>query len=249
MDVNRLLQHLAELYETPDFLREDPGRFMHEVQGICNQELTALLASSLSYGMRRFFMPKISRLVVAAGGDVAGWVRSGAFASAIPDDGATFYRLTSNHQLLSFLRGARQLLTDYGSVGSYVRACATDAPSALEALIRYFAAYDASSLIPRSSLSACKRLCMFLRWMVRSQSPVDLGLWADFIDRCTLVMPLDTHVLTTARALRLIGGRTPSMSLARRLTLRMLTVFPDDPLRGDFALYGLGVSPVATTDF
>ena len=87
----------------------------------------------------------------------------------------------------------------------------------------------------------CKRVCMFLRWMVRSGSPVDLGLWADIIDRRTLIMPLDTHVVQEATRLWLLASRTASMSTAKKLTAAMLEVFPDDPLRADFALFGLGV--------
>ena len=77
--------------------------------------------------------------------------------------------------------------------------------------------------------------------MVRSGSPVDLGLWADIIDRRTLIMPLDTHVVQEATRLGLLTSRTASMSTAKKLTAAMLEVFPDDPLRADFALFGLGV--------
>jgi uncharacterized protein (TIGR02757 family) len=82
---------------------------------------------------------------------------------------------------------------------------------------------------------------MFLRWMVRTDSPVDLGLWADFIDRRTLVIPLDTHVVQEARRLGLLTSACTSMSVARRLTAKLAEVFPDDPCRGDFALFGYGV--------
>ena len=83
---------------------------------------------------------------------------------------------------------------------------------------------------------------MFLRWMVRDSSPVDLGLWADFIDKRSLIVPLDTHVLTEASALGLIHSRNASMSSALRLTSTLATIFPDDPLKGDFALFGYGVN-------
>ena len=76
--------------------------------------------------------------------------------------------------------------------------------------------------------------------MVRRGPSVDIGLWADFIDRRTLVMPLDTHVLAQARKLGLLSKESASMSTASKLTAAMAEVFPDDPLRGDFALFGLG---------
>ena len=111
--------------------------------------------------------------------------------------------------------------------------------AAVEALCRHF---GTSAVVPKDASSACKRLCMFLRWMVRDSSPVDLGLWADFIDKRSLIVPLDTHVLTEASALGLIHSRNASMSSALRLTSTLATIFPDDPLKGDFALFGYGVN-------
>jgi uncharacterized protein (TIGR02757 family) len=83
---------------------------------------------------------------------------------------------------------------------------------------------------------------MFLRWMVRTNSPVDLGLWADFIDCRSLIIPLDTHVLQQSERLGLITSKTASMTAARKLSAVLATIFPDDPLKGDFALFGHGVN-------
>ena len=77
--------------------------------------------------------------------------------------------------------------------------------------------------------------------MVRSNSPVDLGLWADFIDRSTLIMPLDTHVLRQSAHLGLLTTKTATMSAARRLTATLTEIFPGDPLKGDYALFGYSV--------
>ena len=82
---------------------------------------------------------------------------------------------------------------------------------------------------------------MFMRWMVRRESPIDLGLWADIIAPDALIMPLDTHVMQQAARLRLMASATTSMSNALRLTDTVAHFFPDDPLRADFALFGYGV--------
>ena len=74
------------------------------------------------------------------------------------------------------------------------------------------------------------------------KNSVDLDLWADYINRRTLIMPLDTHVLTQACRLQLLTSKTASMSAAIKLTQSLAEVFPDDPLRGDFALFGYGVN-------
>lgn len=83
---------------------------------------------------------------------------------------------------------------------------------------------------------------MFLRWMVRNDSCVDIGLWSGFISKETLVIPLDTHVLSQAKKLGLINSKVASMSAAVKLTEKMKRVFPADPLKADFALFGNGVT-------
>ena len=83
---------------------------------------------------------------------------------------------------------------------------------------------------------------MFLRWMVRKESPVDLGLWNDIIDQRTLIMPLDTHVIQEANRLGLIKTKSTSMKVACELTEKLRKIFPEDPLKGDFALFGYGIN-------
>ena len=133
-------------------------------------------------------------------------------------------------------------MLEYGSLGEYIINNARDGLAAIEAICRVFGQEGASGIVPQNAQSACKRVCMFLRWMVRSGSPVDLGLWADCIDRRTLIMPLDTHVLAEAQRLKFLTSNSATMSTARRLTQQMLEIFPDDPLKGDFALFGYGVN-------
>lgn len=80
---------------------------------------------------------------------------------------------------------------------------------------------------------------------MRDGSPVDLGLWSDFIDKRSLFIPMDTHVMQEARKLGLITGKTASWNTVVRLTEALREVFPDDPVRGDFALFGVGVGTTA----
>ena len=241
--VQRDLKQYAAMYETKAFLQGDPSWFMHQVEGAANQEATAFLASCLSYGSRKQFMPKIQWLLDSAGGEVDTWVREGGFEKDLPNgDKGCFYRLYTVGQMNAFLRVYRRLLLEHGSLGEYVKMRASEGLSAVEAICGYFCGEGVSGIVPKNIQSACKRVCMFLRWMVRSGSPVDLGLWANFIDRRTLIMPLDTHVLAESQRLGLLKCGSATMSTARRLTQAMLEVFPDDPLKGDFALFGYGVN-------
>lgn len=233
---------LAEKYETADFLKDDPSLFMHKVEGAADMEVMAFAASCLSYGSRKQFFPKIQYMLDRSGGRMDEWVRSGSFADDIPDEDRCYYRLYTQHDMHLLLQTLRAMLTEHGSLGQFVRANATDGYGAVSALCAYFAERNSSTVIPRDTKSACKRVCMFMRWMVRDGSPVDLGLWTRFIDKRTLIMPLDTHVVQQSQRLGLLTSRTASMSAARRLSQAMLEVFPDDPLKGDFALFGYGVN-------
>lgn len=239
----QLLRDYAERYETPSFLIGDPSWFMHQVSGTVNQEAMAFLASCLSYGSRQHFMPKIQWLLDRSQGDVHQWIASGAFAQSLQaGDSHCYYRLFTVGQMHHFLSVYRGLLCDHGTLGSYVAHHANTGLEAVEAISSYFGTRGVSVVVPRDTQSACKRLCMFLRWMVRSNSPVDLGLWADFIDLRTLIMPLDTHVLAESQRLGLLKCGSATMSAARRLTQSMLEIFPNDPLKGDFALFGYGIA-------
>ncbi len=248
-----LLVGFANRYETPAFLDGDPSWFMHQVCGRENQETMAFIASAMSYGSRRQFLPKIQLLLDASEGEPYEWVRSGAFEALFPDDRRSFYRLYSNHTMLIFMQSLRQLIDSCGSLADFASIAVEegspshgDALNVLLALNAYFRNQGLVGIVPAPVASLCKRPCMFLRWMVRDQSPVDLGIWADRIDKSSLFIPMDTHVMQTARRLRLVKTRSASWATTLALTREMGKVFPGDPSRGDYALYG--ADALATND-
>lgn len=237
------LRALAARFEAPDFIDGDPLSTLRGCQAPANIEATAFVAAALSYGSRRQFIPKIEEIKTMAGGDVYGWIAGGRYAEKFKEgDASSFYRLFSHSQMASFFSAYREILLAHGSLGEYLRGQgATSGLAAVEAICAAFGG-RAAPVIPKDATSPCKRICMFLRWMARGGSPVDLGLWGDWFDRRTLIMPLDVHVLAEARKLGLVRTKNATMRTARDLTSKMAEAFPDDPCRGDFALYGLGVS-------
>ena len=223
-----LLKEYAARYETTAFLKEDPARFMHLVEGTNNQETMAFIAANLSYGSRKQFFPKIDFILQCTQGQPYNWVKD---------------RLYTKKMINNLLKTLQTLLIEHGSLQQYLQHMAeNDALKAITALCNYFNEHNKTGIIPTNSRSACKRLCMFFRWMVRDNSPVDLGIWKDAIDKRTLIMPLDTHVLTQAQRLKLLKSKSTSMSIAKKLTAEMAKVFPNDPLKADFALFGYGVN-------
>ncbi len=88
--------------------------------------------------------------------------------------------------------------------------------------------------------SACKRLNMYLRWMIRPNDGIDLGLWKS-LAASSLILPLDTHLLQTLRALRWTKSQQASWKMAEEATARLKELCPEDPIRYDFSLCHLSM--------
>lgn len=236
---------LADKYENKEFLVGDPSQFMHMVKGDSNKELLAFIASCFSYGSRKQFIPKIRKILDWCDGEITEWIVNGDYIKVIPYDNSCYYRLYTNSMVCDMLGALRQMLQQYGSMRMFIKAKVREreALSAIAAICKWFAEHNSHGIIPKDTKSSCKRICMFLRWMVRDNSPVDIGLWSDIIDKRTLIIPMDTHVVQESLRLGLTQSRSTSMSAAIKLTQRLAEIFPGDPTKGDYALFGIGVEP------
>ena len=141
-----------------------------------------------------------------------------------------------------------EILEKHGTLGNCIRQlyehspseCTTSAP-AERLLFALETAFSGCRVVPQGKTSAAKRLCMFLRWMVRRDSPVDTGLWS-WAQPKDLIIPLDTHVLQESVKMGLLPEKAgATLKTALTLTAELKEIWPDDPCRGDFALFGLGV--------
>ncbi|MCR5400006.1 MAG: DUF2400 domain-containing protein [Treponema sp.] len=191
------------------------------------------------------------------------------FYSPDGNNSQKFYRFYSYQDILTFFEELQAIFQNYRSLGQAVKQKMEEmsegaksqspcseagksnsrspyseagkfAPALLctDAIISFF---EKSKIVPKGKSSAKKRLFMFLRWMVRPSSPVDLGLW-DWLSPSSLIIPLDTHVLSESQKLSLIPEKSAcSIKTALLLSDKLSEVWPDDPLKGDFALFGLGV--------
>lgn len=247
-NINSLLVKLADRYETPDFINGDPSWFMHQVCGHRNQETMAFVASCLSYGSRKQFLPKIQMLLDFSGGEMFDWVRGGAYERDVPAKPDCFYRLYSYSKMNAFFSILKEMIQEYGSIEDFARNAVenpstdSDVVAVLDAFGSWFADRGMTGIVPKPKTSLCKRPVMFMRWMVRDGSPVDLGLWKDFIDKRNLYIPMDTHVFQMASRLGLLNTKTASWKSVETLRTIMLDIFPDDPSKGDFALFGYDVA-------
>lgn len=247
--LRQLLVSLADRYETKAFIDDDPSWFMHQMNDPLDQETAAFLAMCLSYGSRKQFMPKIALLLRMADGRPYQWIRSGQYEEDLKPVPQCFYRLYTYKDIFRLITALRDLFNQYGSIGSMAKdatahpsADSTDVDAVLEAIAAFFRQRGVKGLVPSPHTSACKRPCMFLRWMVRDASPVDLGLWSTFINKAHLYIPLDTHVMQTTAKLDITIGKSANWKAVTMLTDKMTEAFPGDPARADYALYGYDVA-------
>ncbi len=239
------LRSLADRYEVPSFTETDPSQFLRWYQpeegrgSLADVEVSSFIAAMLAFGNRKQFIPKVRQVLETSDrslGCVTEWLKTGAYKKDFPHGEAKFYRFYSYDDMQIFFGELADILKQAGSLGEFIHKKYTGSLASILS-----SSFSKSAIVPKGRNSANKRIHMFLRWMVRRNSPVDLGLW-DWADPSELLIPLDVHVMQEAVKLGLLAeGAAASRKTAECLTAALAEVFPGDPCRGDFALFGLGV--------
>lgn len=255
----RLAQRLEELVRTSDVAARraaDPVEFVHGFDDPHDQEVVALVAATLAFGN-----------VVAVRRSVAQVVEVlGSRPHLALDDERRLrrrlrgfvHRVYRGPHVARMLASAGRVRARHGTLGRAFSAALVTAdaahPSLPDEAFRAALAAFADDLRgppphdrglehlvpdPRRG-SACKRLLLYLRWMVRPADGVDLGLWP--VDPARLLIPVDTHIHRIASNLGLTRRRDASWRTSCEITARLRGLDPRDPVRFDFALCHLGVS-------
>jgi uncharacterized protein (TIGR02757 family) len=236
----------------------DPIQIVRRYTRADDREVVAFIAASLAFGRVASVMQSIDRVLAAAGPHPADYVRRfdvGRERQAFQSIG---HRWTRGVDLLALLSVLQQMMARSGSLESffiegYARS-ADDVEDALDSFSRRALELDIKAAyrrLPRrpgvcyffprpSGGSGCKRLNLFLRWMVR-RDELDLGVWSR-VSPSTLIVPLDTHVIRVGRCLGLTRYASPGWPMAREITASLRRIDPDDPVKYDFALCRLGMT-------
>jgi len=250
-----LREPLERLYREFDYgarIARDAIEFPLRYSAPDDRELVALLTTCLAYGRVDLFGRALDGVLRAMGPSPAAFVREfdprrdgGVFASFI-------YRFNRPRDLVAFCVTARDLLARHGTLEKVFAAGDAEPQGpirpAIERFSRAFLEADLEDVFPHGRVSRgyrhlfplpsaggpCKRLHLFLRWMVRRESP-DLGLWTS-VSPARLLMPIDTHVENMSRALGLTRRRSRTWRMAEEITARLAALDPADPVKYDFAL-------------
>lgn len=244
----QLLEDEAAKINSPEFIAADPVQFPRRFDKLQDIEIASLLCSSIAWGNRTMICRDCDRMLALMGHDPYNFVMDKGYED-LPD--MNIHRTFFARNLRHFLRGLHLLYSRYGSVDEFAARSAvaeSEFPAwALASGINGLLAEanggvgDSRCLPLNLSTTALKRLNMALRWLVRDDGIVDMGVWKS-LKPSQLFIPLDVHVGNTARALGLIERRANDRRTAVELTEQLRRHRPDDPVWFDFALFGIGVN-------
>jgi uncharacterized protein (TIGR02757 family) len=257
-DVRRRLEELYLRYDHR-FVTPDPLEFVRAQATDADREVVGLLASGLAFGTVAQIKRSIATVLGALGPHPAEAVAALDPRETVARLGTFRHRWLDGRDVACLLLFARQMRATHGSVeGFFTEGLSAGDPHVGPALASFSSralALDDGGLyrgrrLPREagvryffpspeSGSACKRLNLYLRWMVRRDG-VDLGVWLR-PDPAQLVLPLDAHTYAIARRIRLTRYRSPGWAMALDVTRRLRRFDPRDPVKYDFALHRMGL--------
>lgn len=228
-----------------EFVHPDPLEFLYEYESVRDREIVGLIAASLAYGRVAQILKSVRTILAVMGPSPAAFLAK-AGPEVLDDRLEGFkHRFATGAHIRDMLMGAKAMIDRDGSLyRAFMRGFNTANPAVVPALDlfcrRLSSSGDPGHLIPLPQRgSACKRMNLFLRWMVRTDA-VDPGGWPD-IPRSRLIIPLDVHMHRIALRLGLTQRKVCNLAAALEVTAGFARWVPEDPVRYDFALTRLGI--------
>ncbi|MCF8080460.1 MAG: TIGR02757 family protein [Desulfobacterales bacterium] len=241
------LERLYRKYNRRALVHPDPLEFLYGFEDLRDREVAAMIAASLAYGRVAQIIKSVGAVLEVLGPNPAQALLS-AEPRALSDSLCGFvHRFATGEKLCSFLSGIRRVLERFDSLQAcflmHRRPEKNSEVTALGGLageIMAGAEEDPGHLMPLPARgSACKRLHLFLRWMVRKDA-VDPGGW-DQVSPSELIVPLDTHMHRVGRLCGFTRRNTGDLRTALEITDGFRWFCPEDPVRYDFALTRVGM--------
>jgi len=241
------LESLYRTYNRRKYVHPDPLECVYGYASVPDREIAAFVAAALAYGN----VGQILRSVYAALGIMGDSPRSYLVQQDVhglyADYSGFVHRFAAGRHMAAMLAGIKGVIHEYGSLQDAFAQATSDADEtyvpALSAFIeklRSYAPADPGHLLASPDKgSACKRLFLFLRWIVRCDA-VDPGGW-DRMSAAKLVVPLDVHMYRACCGLGLTGRRRADLKTALEITAGFARLVPEDPVRYDFVLTRPGI--------
>ncbi|SEQ46078.1 TIGR02757 family protein [Neolewinella agarilytica] len=252
-EVAATLNHYHDLYNKPDFIPDDPIGLVHAFNDVRDREIVGFWVATLAWGRRATIIDKGAQLIELMGGEPYRFITEHR-----EEDRARFadwkHRTFTYTDTLYFLEFLQQYYREHDSLEEAFARHLRPEDRTIEAALRgfhndFFSLPEAPARTRKhvatpERKSRCKRLCMYLRWMVRQdERGVDFGDWKQ-IRPDQLCLPLDVHVERVARQLGLLKRKQCDWKAVVELTDAVRRFDPEDPTKYDFALFGMGVEGV-----
>ena len=246
-DLKEFLDQKAGIYNSAGFIETDPIQVPHQFENPLDIEIAAFLTATLSWGQKTTIIANAKKLL--------SWMPNGAYTYLMKCDEEDLnrflpfvHRTFNGIDCIYFLKGLRHIYKHHGGLRRIFEDSYTNQGDLFHSMVTFRETFFQIAEPGRTSKHVAdltkgasgKRLNMFLRWMVRKdQHGVDFGIWQG-IPMGALYIPLDVHSGNVARKLGLLKRRQNDWKAVQELTERLREFDPNDPVRYDFALFGLG---------
>ncbi|MFC1737459.1 TIGR02757 family protein [Planctomycetota bacterium] len=260
--IKDILERLYASYNHRHLIKPDPLQFVYRYSRPADREIAGLLSAVLAYGRVEQIEKSVSKLLALFGNSPYDFVMS--FEKKHQMKLKDFkHRFTTGQSISDLLKLLKNILKRFNTIENFfVQGYHSSDKNIIPALSQFCnslldihtksnngqVSKGLSYLLPRPEAgSACKRLNLFLRWMVRDDD-VDTGLWK-VIDKAKLIVPVDVHMGRLCRILGFYNRKTVSLSAAVEITNSFAEIEPNDPVKYDFSLSRVGIIENCTSRY
>ncbi len=247
----QLKQRLDELYREYNrrrYVHPDPLEFLYSFPDVRDREIVGLIGASLAYGRVAQILQSVSFVLEILGKSPSSTLCYSTFEEIKSRLNGFVHRFATAEHMTALLMGIKGLLKEYGSMGE----CFLSGMGKKDETVKNALSFFTSRLLrccpsnpghlvanPEKK-SACKRLHLFLRWMIRKDA-VDPGGWDTVCRPSKLIVPLDTHMYRICSEMEMTCRRQADIKTALEITKAFKSLVPHDPVRYDFSLTRLGI--------
>ncbi|MCL2183175.1 MAG: TIGR02757 family protein [Chitinispirillia bacterium] len=253
--LKKILDDIYTQYHHPKYLGLDPLICVRRFKDRGSREAVGMLAASLAYGRVEIIVRSINTIIDGAmDGDPLNFIISTSYKDKSKSLAKFKHRFNDGQDIAALLESIKITIKEYGSIekcfgdcmkrnGHQFKSALTSFTGILKSNVRKYVDSRASFeyLIPSPAKgSACKRMVLYLRWMIREDDGIDLGVWKTVPASCLLI-PVDTHVAKIARGYGFTNRNSADWKMAEEITSVLRQFDPSDPTRYDFALCHAGM--------
>ena len=247
-DIKELLDFEATRINHVDFIKDDPVQFPRRFERLQDIEIAAVLSATIAWGKRTMICNNCNKMLGLMDNQPYNYVMDKGYEE-LPD--MNIHRTFFARNLRYFLRGLNRIYTKHCSLHDFAKSVGisnSEFPSwkLVENMNRLLIQVnngekDSRCLPGNLENTALKRINMALRWLVRDDGIVDMGVW-NVIKPSQLFIPLDVHVGNVSRDLGLLTRKGNDRKATIELTIELRKMRPDDPVWYDYALFGIGIN-------